>query len=488
MIISPPRTRALLASLATAAVLAAPLAAPADAAAPFATSAANAGVIPFTAADVTRIGGSDWTVSWAAPAGVTSVQVYVGSAPDTFPAQATVTDSHATGAVTITSASRPWIKLVPSYGAPLVLTARSLDLAEDPNLRDAGGYRTVTGQWVKEGVVLRGQEMSTSLSSATKAALDGLGLTTVYDFRTTAEVTSKPDYVPAGATRVSVNVLGDGTSVTTSNLTSPADAVELMKQAEIMMVDAPSAVTSYQTLFHGIQSAAGPSLYHCTAGKDRTGWASAALLTLLGVPADTVMKDYLLSNEYYFKTTGTATLNYVWQQTHDGYLAQGATEAAATAAADAAKAIYTPMMEVRAEYLQAGLDRVAQEYGTIEGYFTKGLGFTASDIAALRAKLLTGSPIPSAGGSVSPHLVVGAPRIKGKGKVGSTLSGLATRPAGATLSYQWLANGRAIRGATKARLRVTKSLKGKKVALRITAATAGAVSASATSRSVRIAR
>lgn len=472
------RSRAAVAALAAASALLAPMAlsGPAHAASPASTKA-YAGVIPFTAADVTNIGGSDWTVSWTAPADVTSVKVFVGTSATTFPATPTTTVSTAAGGATITSATRPWVKLVASYGAPLVISSRSLGLSSDANLRDAGGYRTTTGQWVKEGVVLRSQALA--ISSGDQAAFNALGISTDYDLRTTCEAIQTPDVVPTGATRVHLNVMGDGNTDTnncpTSQLPSgmtPDVAAQYMTQAETSFVDSNTAKAAYKSLYTGILADQGVSLYHCTAGKDRTGWASAALLTLLGVPSDSVMQDYLLSNKYYYQTAGLAQIAYLNSQ------AAGSGDAIA------------PMMEVRAEYLQNGLDRVKAEYGSMENYFEKGLGLTQTQVDGLRAKLLTGAPIPAA--TTTPvhatpgKIAVARPTLKGRAKVGAKVTGSVKAPAGTTVSYQWLANGKAITGATKAHLKLTKALRGKRLALRVVVAESGYTSSTVTSKAVTV--
>ncbi|WP_017936765.1 tyrosine-protein phosphatase [Nocardioides sp. Iso805N] len=497
------RSRAAVAAFATASALLAPMAlsgpAHADTASPASTKA-YAGVIPFTAADVTNISGSDWSVSWTAPADVTSVQVFVGTSATSFPTTPTTTVSTAAGAATITSATRPWVKLVASYGAPLVISTRSLGLASDANLRDAGGYRTTTGQWVKEGVVLRSQALA--ISSGDQAAFNTLGISTDYDLRTSCEAIQVPDVVPTGATRVHLNVMGDG-AITDPNATTcaaasqipagmntPAAAAAMMTQGEVAFVDSSTAKTAYQALYTGILGDQGVSLYHCTAGKDRTGWASAALLTLLGVPAADVMRDYLLSNTYYLAGAGQQTLAGIQASAHDAAIAHGATEDQAAAAGAAAAATYTPLMEVRAEYLQAGLTQVKTEYGSMENYFEKGLGLTRTQVDGLRAKLLTGAPIPAATTApvhVTPgKIAVAKPTLKGKAKVGAKVTGTVKTPAGTTVSYQWLANGKAITGATKAKLKLTKALKGKRVALRVVVAESGYTSSTVTSKAVKV--
>ncbi|BCJ40573.1 hypothetical protein GCM10010168_80930 [Actinoplanes ianthinogenes] len=94
------------------------------------------------------------------------------------------------------------------------------------------------------------------------------------------------------------------------------------------------------------------------------GWASAAILTALGVPRATVLQDYLLSNVY-----NAATLARVPAAIRPGYQA---------------------VLDVRAEYLQSGYDEIAARYSTFDKYLTEGLGLRAEDLRALRAQLLIG--------------------------------------------------------------------------------------------------
>jgi protein-tyrosine phosphatase len=123
-------------------------------------------------------------------------------------------------------------------------------------------------------------------------------------------------------------------------------------------------------LLTDIANSNGAVLYHCSASKDRTGWATAVLLTLLGVPRDTVTQDYLLSNTYYFDSP--------------------AVQAELKAMPAAESAVYAPLLEVQASYLQAGFAQVAASCGSTYGYAVHGLGLSPQMIAKLRHKLLVG--------------------------------------------------------------------------------------------------
>lgn len=321
--------------------------------------------VPFTAASVTAGAKSGTlTVSWASTH-LRGVAVYAGTSESAQ--RHRVGAGSGTDSVTVTAAYGSWIRLVPSQGSALVLTVRDLGLASDPNLRDIGGYRTVDGQWVRMGVVYRSQALS--LSTADLATVDGLGITADYDLRTTAEIASAPDVVPAGATYTNLNVIGDSTSTSIAGVTSAAQAEQYMQEGEREFVTGATAQAAFKALLTGIADGDGAALYHCTAGKDRTGWATAVILTLLGVPQATVMQDYLLSNTYYFDSPAV-----------QGMLA-------AMPAAEAA--IYTPFMEVESSYLQAGFDQVKTSYGTMYDYAVHGLGLSPRTIQQLRDRLLT---------------------------------------------------------------------------------------------------
>jgi protein-tyrosine phosphatase len=321
--------------------------------------------IPFTSASVTA-GATPGTLSvnWSASHLLGGVAVFAGTSESAQPHFVEFAKSDRE--LTVTASYGDWIRLVPTVGEPLVLTVRDLGLASDPNLRDIGGYRTTDGQWVRMGVVYRSQALS--LSPADLAVVDNLGITADYDLRTTEEIAESPDVVPAEATYTNLNVMADISLEPT--LTSAGASESYMEEIEQQFVTNPTAESAFGTLLTDIADSNGAVLYHCTAGKDRTGWATAVLLTLLGVPQATVTQDYLLSNTYYFDSP--------------------AVQAELKAMPAAESAVYAPLLEVQASYLQAGFAQVTASYGSMYGYAVHGLGLSPQTIAKLRHKLLVG--------------------------------------------------------------------------------------------------
>jgi len=246
-----------------------------------------------------------------------------------------------------------------------------------PNLRDAGGLVTSSGARIRTGMLYRSEQLG-RIAEADKAPLAALGLKKVYDLRTAAERSALPDYVPSGATGVVVDVLADESQAGPAELLhllgDPAAANEKLGQGKAAaifsrsytaFVSLPSAREGFGRMFRDLANPANlPALFHCTTGKDRTGWTSAALLTLCGVSSDDVMADYLRSNDFILPE---------YESMIDKYVAAGVE-----------KDILLAILGVREEYLQASFSEVQSKFGTIEQYFEAGLGIEPAEQQALR--------------------------------------------------------------------------------------------------------
>ena len=253
----------------------------------------------------------------------------------------------------------------------------ALGIASVPNLRDLGGYKTRDGATVAKGLVYRSNQL-TSISPSDMKKLAQLGLKTEFDLRTEAERTSVPDQLPPGVNNVWLNVMKDQSEA------APAQLLTLMqnpKQANVALgggkaeamfeesyrelVSLPSGETAYHEFFISLcDQNKLPALFHCTTGKDRTGWAAAALLTLLDVPKETVMEDYLRSNDYILP---------LYKKEIDAFVAGGGEPS-----------IPQAVFGVKVEYLEAAFDEMQTKFGTIENYFSEALGIDASTQKALR--------------------------------------------------------------------------------------------------------
>jgi protein-tyrosine phosphatase len=265
--------------------------------------------------------------------------------------------------------------------APGDSLGNALEISSVPNLRDVGGYETADGATVKRGIVYRSDTFN-PMTAEDIQKLEELRLKNDYDLRTDAEIKKQPDEIPTGVLYHQLNVLADAKSSSAVELgallhdpkkTNVAlgngKIEEMFVEVYREFITLPSAKESYCALFQDLANPdMAPGVFHCTTGKDRTGWAAAALLTLLGVPRDTVMADYMRTNEYTLPQFSKVT---------DEFVAAGGER-------DIALAIFG----VKTEYLNSSFDAMEKDYGTIENYFSKGLGIDAAGQQKLRDRFL----------------------------------------------------------------------------------------------------
>ncbi|MGW6710051.1 tyrosine-protein phosphatase [Streptomyces sp. NPDC054956] len=317
--------------------------------------------IPFTEATVTAGANGSYTLKWNAK-GTKRVEIKANGK--------VVAKGGAQGQAVVSglpAADRQWFDFDPDRGEGLRLADRLIKLEGTANFRDAGGYRTATGQWVKMGEIYRSDALD-KLTDNDLAKLQRLRVKTIFDLRMESERAKDADKVPAGAKYVVADVFAGSPSFQTMPK-SPDEAVRAMADAERAMVGGEGGKKAYTQVFEGMERDRDRAvLFHCTAGKDRTGWAGATLLTALGVPGETVMADYLASNDYR-KAANDAILSHL-------------------PAAQAA--VYKPMLDVRPEYLNAGYAEVTAKYGTFDRYLKDGLGIDSRELKQLKKDLLVG--------------------------------------------------------------------------------------------------
>jgi protein-tyrosine phosphatase len=149
--------------------------------------------------------------------------------------------------------------------------------------------------------------------------------------------------------------------------------------ADIHRILITEAEEEYATLLRAVADPANrPLVFHCSHGVHRTGTAAAILLSVLGVPWETVREDYLLSNHYR-------------AQENDRRLAE-LTALAAESQGVPPDAVDTTNMEafyrLQGAYIDASLEEAVRQHGSMEAYARDGLGLTEAEIEALREQLL----------------------------------------------------------------------------------------------------
>jgi protein-tyrosine phosphatase len=168
------------------------------------------------------------------------------------------------------------------------------------NFRDLGGYLSANGRRTVWRKIFRSQ-MFAQLSDKDAVRLKELGVRTVIDFRDDAEVMKEPSRLPEGikAARLPIEV-GSSNTFTQKLMNGSPDSLQCVDFMQAVNRSlATEFIPQYRAFFDILLHEENyPLVFHCTAGKDRTGFAAALLLSALNVDWDTVMDDYLLTNRY----------------------------------------------------------------------------------------------------------------------------------------------------------------------------------------------
>ncbi|WP_019546453.1 tyrosine-protein phosphatase [Streptomyces sulphureus] len=324
-------------------------------------SAAQA--VPFTAASAERAPDGSYTLSWSSPA--RSVAVTAHTTPEADDDGVALGAGEGTATLTVPAGQLPpaerwYFRLAPDSGGALDVAERSLNVASAKNFRDVGGYRTADGRWVTFGKVYRSNKLN-NLTPEEQTKLSSQRITLDVDLRNHVERHEDPDVLWEGAdyTVADVASLRHGIGFHDPALMTLAEAIALgllsgssdlgQSIGYPFMVNFEGADRAFEKLLRGVgENGSGATVFHCSAGKDRTGWGAAVLLTLLGVPRATVEADFLASNAY-----------------------TGNPEA------------------VELSWLKAAFDKVDDLYGSFDAYVEKGLGLDTATVEALKEKLLT---------------------------------------------------------------------------------------------------
>ena len=171
---------------------------------------------------------------------------------------------------------------------------RHLELEGAYNIRDLGGYPTVDGQTTRWGTVLRGDNMH-RLPSESQAALIDYGVRTVIDLRKDYELEQMPN-VFAGSSAVDYHhqdMLGDTGTIESAERPSSDEMWSSIAINYVHFLEERRPQVG-ETLATLAATGALPGIFHCAAGKDRTGLIAALLLGIAGVPANTIAEDYTL--------------------------------------------------------------------------------------------------------------------------------------------------------------------------------------------------
>jgi protein-tyrosine phosphatase len=240
--------------------------------------------------------------------------------------------------------------------------ARHLNLEGASNFRDLGGYPTTDGRMVRWRQIFRSNHLG-HLTAADIEIVRSLGLRSAFDFRGRDERAA----AVCGVEEITVHSLPiEPTVVAALRARLAAGTLSADAALEIMRESYRNYVRqnthSFRALFAHLVDDRAPLVIHCTAGKDRTGFACALVLHALGVADDVIAEDYLLTNRFYRRDPSSGT--------------------------DLPGDVRDAIGSVDASFLAAGLEAVSADYGDLENYFRNGLGLGDRERAALGERYL----------------------------------------------------------------------------------------------------
>ncbi|MDR2419128.1 MAG: tyrosine-protein phosphatase [Treponema sp.] len=222
---------------------------------------------------------------------------------------------------------------------------RLIPLEKLYNTRDLGGYETQDKRHVRFGRLYRAGELCVA-SANDKAALEAWGIRTIVDFRGLSEARKHPDIRPLGLRQQVALPIDAGSLLELSRVGQDMSGEAFMMNLYAIIVEA--ARPQYRELFRLMSDAANtPLLFHCSAGKDRTGVAAALIYHALGVERETIYADYLLSAVYLKEHTK----DWVKDEPH-----------------------LEPVMSIRREYLETAFKVIDEKFGGADRYVEHELG------------------------------------------------------------------------------------------------------------------
>jgi protein-tyrosine phosphatase len=267
---------------------------------------------------------------------------------------------------------RHYFHLQPPAGEGLIVAQRDLPLEGSINFRDLGGYRTDDGRRVKWGRLFRSGHM-VNLTDADRAYLGSVDIRRVCDLRLADEQENERTELPNDPV-IEILAIPPGVGDRYffhrlfARTDDPADIVEAMHEMNRSLV--LGSAQPYARLFGMLLGAAdGTMLINCSAGKERTGIATALVLTALGVPRATILYDFMLSKRYF---PAEAEVDRVREK----YAVEGP--------ADLARELVMPLLETRESYLESVFDVLDERFVSGEAFLRQAYGLDDADFARLR--------------------------------------------------------------------------------------------------------
>lgn len=247
----------------------------------------------------------------------------------------------------VSDSVRSYFELVTPEGRA-ILAERHLPMSGGYNFRDLGGYKTVDGRYVKWGKIFRSDDLAT-LTGSDLSYLSSIPLISIVDFRSSEEIKGAPDKLPSSVKKdYAYSITPGNLSIERLAELKASQIDSAMVKMNVSFVSDTACINRYKEFFALLQQEKNvPLMFHCSAGKDRTGMGAALVLFALGVDEKTIVDDYLASNIY----LGDKYAQYIAKYPN-----------------------LKPLFEVQKNFLMAGIDRMKKDHGSVEKYLINVLG------------------------------------------------------------------------------------------------------------------
>jgi protein-tyrosine phosphatase len=310
------------------------------------------------------------TVWWEFAGEPFAVDVALGTSPDhvDHERQATVAAGESSVQLRRKSGGRMFVSVAPHEGGPaLVAAERRIPFEAVTNFRDLGGYPTRSGHRVRWGRLFRSDALH-GMTEGDLAMYNELGLRAVYDLRGDVEIAERPNPMPSRRLPIVTSAADADTSVAFEGTTN-ADGERVLANVYVAIIE--HAATQIGELFSALAEPDGlPAVFHCHAGKDRTGLVAALLLEVLGVERESILDDYELTGRYRLRAQQDESFERMLN---------------AGLAPEAAAGVLTAPRWAMA----AALDHLDREYRTAESYLTGPAAMTMPALQRLKDQLLS---------------------------------------------------------------------------------------------------
>lgn len=314
-------------------------------------------------------------IRWPASFTLGAVDVFSGPSPERIDRSEPVAQARAlftkVSVRGLDPKTRPFFELVAEGGKKSWIVAeRKLPITGTDNFRDIGGYATEDDRAVRWGLLYRSNNLA-DLSADDLRYLNQLGVKLVCDFRSDIERARDPNKPPETASTEELTIQVEG--VDPNQMQERIRTGVRGDQLELIMLNAYRAFVTHHsdqfaTMFERILHEENlPTIVHCTAGKDRTGFASAMVLSALGVPQKTIYEDYMATNRYrgdYNRWIKRLVPIYSFFRTSGEDL--------------------NPLLDAQRPYLEASFDTIEAHYGSVDNYLETRLGVDAGEREHLR--------------------------------------------------------------------------------------------------------